>query len=640
MVEIVTDNGILELDDLTRIKYTAQISDIFNIAQVKASHTDSFSLPKTANNVRILKNLGLVGSTSPFPYDKVSVTVKEKGFDVIKNGWLTIKETTDRYIVNVIEGTIDFFKEIENINIGDLDLSEINHVKDLDTVIDSFTNEDYRYIFGDYNGRNFVDSSINIDYQIPSVRYKYILDKIFSYFGWSKSGSIFSNDDYLDSWVTYPKAPLTGSVEVAELAKGNFVSNSPTKVTSGLPGTQPFYTYRFDNINSWDSSSVSEGTLINNWSYEIPESNKYSIRISSKGYFAFLVNYTSTLYAITHFRISVLVNGNVIGEPLTVFNEAGEEYFTEYVGILSEGDVVSFMYFGTTLGVNSIPVSLNQEFTEVLIRRSESPEISFTEEFKDFKITDFFNDFMRRFGLTMNPDNESKHITFISLPERIDRANVLDWSDKFIRRTKESYVIGSYAQKNFYKHKYINDNEAFNDGVLIVNNKNLQPEKTLYTSPFYSRTNRISEDFENSFIYPIWEREPKEDDSGEVGVEYRGLSGMWFVIKQKTKIAPDTGLITEVGIGESAKVDSYPVIYSNGTHFFDLVPIYYNGYMRLLNSCKVHEMEFNLNQLDRIRLDLTKPIYVSAESSYYILNKVVFEQNKPAKIEAIRINDI
>src|SRR5690554_5830362 len=120
MVEIVTDNGVLELDELTRIKFTHQISDIFNIAQVKATHTNSFSLPKTANNVRILNGLGLVGSISNVPYEKVSATIKYKGFDVIKNGWLAIKETTDRYVVNVIEGNIDFFKDIENINIGDI----------------------------------------------------------------------------------------------------------------------------------------------------------------------------------------------------------------------------------------------------------------------------------------------------------------------------------------------------------------------------------------------------------------------------------------------------------------------------------------------------------------------------------------
>ncbi len=112
MVELVVNGETIELDDLTRIKYTAQISDIFDIAKVKSSCTNSFTAPKTSNNVRILKGLGLTGSTSNTPYEKVPVTVKENGFDVIVNGWLNIKETTDRYVLAVIDGAIDFYKDI------------------------------------------------------------------------------------------------------------------------------------------------------------------------------------------------------------------------------------------------------------------------------------------------------------------------------------------------------------------------------------------------------------------------------------------------------------------------------------------------------------------------------------------------
>ena len=253
MVEIVTDNGVLELDESTRIKFTHQISDIFNIAQVKATHTDSFSLPKTANNVRILNGLGLVGSSSNVPYEKVSATIKYKGFDVIKKGWLAIKETTDRFIVNIIEGNIDFFKDIENINIGDINLEEIDHSKDLQTVVDSFTNENYRYIFGDYNGRNIVEDAIDVDYQVPSVRYKYLIDKIFSHFGWTKGGSIFSKVDYLDSWITYPKEPQPTDVVVAKMRKDYFVDTNPIPKTS--------INYVFNDIKSWDWSEINEGLL-------------------------------------------------------------------------------------------------------------------------------------------------------------------------------------------------------------------------------------------------------------------------------------------------------------------------------------------------------------------------------------------
>lgn len=634
MVEIVTDNGVLELDESTRIKFTHQISDIFNIAQVKATHTDSFSLPKTANNVKILKGLGLVGSTSNVPYEKISATIKYKGFDVIKKGWLAIKETTDRYVVNVIEGNIDFFKDIENINISDINLEEIDHSKDLQTIVDSFANENYRYIFGDYNGRNLVEDGIDVDYQVPSVRYKYLIDKIFSHFGWTKGGGIFSEADYLDSWITYPKAPEPTNVVVAKMNKDYYVDTNPV-LKSGT-------TYVFNDIKSWDSSEINEGILVGNWSYAVPETNKYSIKIRSKGFFTHIYSslpsnspWFNPIQMDTVFFIQVYMNDVPIGQPLQVYKAEGQEYFTEYVGFIPYTSVITFKFIG--YGEN--PISLTNEFTEVTISRVEEPYISFTEGFSNFKVKDFLNEFMRRFGLTMMANNDTKHVTFYSFEDRIDKSSAVDWSEKFIRRTKETYVTGSYAQLNYYKHKYINDNEVFNDGVIVINNKNLPAEKTLFTSPFYSRTDRVSLDFTDTFVHPIWERNPKESDSGEISVDYTGLTGMWYVVKQTMRSAPDTKLISNVGAGGQIIVNEYPVITSDNTHYLELVPLYYDGYNQLLNSCKVHEMEFDLNELDRLKLDLTKPIYVLAEASFYILNKVVFESGKPAKVEGIRINE-
>jgi len=66
----------------------------------------------------------------------------------------------------------------------------------------------------------------------------------------------------------------------------------------------------------------------------------------------------------------------------------------------------------------------------------------------------FFNDFLRRFALTSLFDNDNRIVTFYSLAEGLNRNNAIDWSDKFIRRDKEVYLYGSYAQRNYFRHKY------------------------------------------------------------------------------------------------------------------------------------------------------------------------------------------
>jgi len=129
MTELIVNGKKLELPSDTKIKYTKQISDIFNIAKVNASYTNAFNVPKTPENTAVLDCLGLVGSQSKIPYQKTPVTLRENGIDLIKNGWLEVKETSDYYKINIIDGAIDFFKQIENSYLSDIDLSKIDHQK-------------------------------------------------------------------------------------------------------------------------------------------------------------------------------------------------------------------------------------------------------------------------------------------------------------------------------------------------------------------------------------------------------------------------------------------------------------------------------------------------------------------------------
>ena len=156
MVQLTANDAELELLSDTGIKYTMQIADIFNLSVFTSSYTNSFTIPKTPHNTGVFQQLGIIGDTSTLPYEKVSATLKSNGFPVIKEGWLSIRETNESYNIAIIDGIIDFFKAIENKTMGaDLDLSNFAHEKNMETVLDSFTNDYYKYIVADYNGKNF-----------------------------------------------------------------------------------------------------------------------------------------------------------------------------------------------------------------------------------------------------------------------------------------------------------------------------------------------------------------------------------------------------------------------------------------------------------------------------------------------------
>jgi|GEM_PF-4862130 len=57
-------------------------------------------------------------------------------------------------------------------------------------------------------------------------------------FGWTFSGSIFNNSDYLNSWITYPKAieePTNDFQQIGFFKKNQYITTILGKVTPFYP---------------------------------------------------------------------------------------------------------------------------------------------------------------------------------------------------------------------------------------------------------------------------------------------------------------------------------------------------------------------------------------------------------------------
>jgi hypothetical protein len=208
MIQVFLNNKPLELDNDIELTYTLNVNDIGDVATRQASYISGIKVPKTPTNIQIMQGLGLAGDTSRMPYQKPNCQVVDDGFALVPNGWAVIKNTNDYYNLSIYSGVINFFKAIENKTLGiDLDLSLIDHQKNVQNVLNSFTNPNYRYLLGDYNGRTHydADNKILIDYLPPSANVKYLWDLIFSTFGFTYSGTVFNNLNFTDLWLTYPK---------------------------------------------------------------------------------------------------------------------------------------------------------------------------------------------------------------------------------------------------------------------------------------------------------------------------------------------------------------------------------------------------------------------------------------------------
>lgn len=638
MVELIINGKSIELNKKGQeIKYTKQIADVFDIASVASSYSNTFTIPKLPNNTQILEGLGLVGDNSTIPYTKTKASYKKHGFDIIKDGWLNISETNDLYKASIIDGMIDFFKAIENKTLGaDLDLANFQHSKDLDTIVASFENDYYTYIIADYQGKKLIknvsDSSINVDYLIPCFNVKKLLELIFSTFGYTYESDEL--DDFIDNlYITYPTPPvfeITDEDTVGTFEKGNW-----TRVPSQVNGVYTVPAQRF-----WDSSSISAGEILaDNWRYRIGESKGYRLNIRVESYARYQGFGVDTAEPMT---IEITRNGTRV---LAFMSDPLNEVEKDLDISLNAGDILEVNFFVILNRVGLAYLSeFHHNFMQFNVIKIDQGDVTPSNAFANFKITDFFKELIYRTGLTPIPDNVLRNITFLPIANRIDTSNHIDWTDKYIGRKNETYLKDDYAQRNLFKMKY--NGEAFNDndGVILVNNQNIADEKTLVTSQFYSTISGTSlfPDLDNvnteTPIFPMWTQEVGVNDLDETIINYKELNNRFYFIRKNIKTSEVGWNLKSEAIPGDETVFELPFGSAEDTLLGPLVAKNYSEYAKIFGNFRAHNIELALGLEDILSLDLTRPYYFKQEAQFYIMNKLIYQDGQRAVGEFVRIN--
>lgn len=639
MVQVQYLGRFLDIKENEKVTYTMQVQDLADVSSVASSFTTSFKLPKTKNNYEAFKSLSLPSDTSNVPYVKNVCKLYNYGTSLIEDGWLKLNSSDNDYFnVNIENGIIDFFKAINGKTIGtDLDLTDTNHNKDLATVIDSFNRNDYTYIIADYNGLNTYLKGgityINVDYLVPSLNNKYLWDKVFSTIGYTYSGSIFSSELFTNLWITYPKAPPTKADEEGFPEPIlRFSSNKTNNIA---------YTEDYDNliIEFNLENIVLNEVLFDSNKITIQSTGTYSLDSIFDGYADYIVEDNWGYPAgseKSYFRPALLING-VLNKYNSQINSIN----------LRSGDVVEIICHWYDIDGGYINGIREFKFNSYNIKLTQISQsiIDFGKEFLDISITEYVKEIMIRFALTPFIDVENKSIKFLTLSERINTTNVIDWTDKYIQRTNENYIYKDYAQRNLFKHKYNDENATFNNGYLAVNNLTLESQKDLYSSKFYSFNNEITTFYESAFTnnsFPIWNREIKETINNDTNpptktydVSYKGLSNRFYFIRRDI-IAKSVKIGSQL-LRVEDDVNTISIVNTKNLSYSSVINNY-SEFSKVLNDTRIHEIELNLDINDLLNLDLEKLYYFSQENQYYILNRLTLDlTNSVQKGEFIRV---
>lgn len=647
------------------VKYTKQVNDLADLSTVNTSFTYSLRADKTPNNTRIFQNLGMIGDTSEFPYVKNVTQLIDNGAMLISMGITTVKETTDEYKLHIQEGIIEVFKQIENKTIGkDLDLTELSHEKTVQTIFDSWFaigsfgqgSPPYAYLLADYGGRITADDgSIDAEYLMPSANVGYLWDKIFNRIGYTYSGV---PDDIKHHWITYPQeGDDQDDVMVFHGLSKPYKSSGGGTINSG---PWPTTDYQF-----WLNTGVTPVglTIINDWIIQVDETTNYKLEFYpttpassplSNFPFGAMKWYSSPVgshFDWCPFWIVIYIGGTEAIRfrsdipPLLPFNfgtiGSGVNIKIE-IEPLTTQDAMAYM---ETSFPDVYPVELITYGIGLQIFSAATDFFDFQEAFASYSIKDFFKEIMFRNALTPFVDNHEKHIEFIPLTERLEisTTNAVDLSDKFIKRTSESYVYENYAKKNLLKLKYENEEDDFNDGAIFVKNEHLEDEKVLLQSKFFSPerlpSSIVLKEGVSTVKLPvlkIWEKEIKEEenDQGDTVqvIEYKTLSNKFHYIGQQVFF-------------QETSVNGQNIFFSIGAYMADvswdfIVSNKYGSINKIFTDTRIHEIELALSANEFATLDLRKLYYFEQEMQYYILNKIRWESGRPAKGEFLRVKNI
>ena len=270
-------NGVKQqLDTYTEepISLTYNVADVNDISSRNSSFSKTIKLPETRTNRSVFGDIADLGVSSSFNPNKKTKAWILVDTAVIFEGYLqlrkvTINKETEQadYEVVIYADNDNFYKQLGDSFISDMDFSELDHVWNKKNVIQSFTaswNNGYYYPLIDY-GQDWDlgeicgwtsswNTQVKVNDMFPATNTKYIFDKIFSLAGYNYISNFLTGDVFKNLYIPFNKTKLVRNVNTSSnrftvgFTQSFTYYNASVKttlrsITTGPPGhtsTSPF----------------------------------------------------------------------------------------------------------------------------------------------------------------------------------------------------------------------------------------------------------------------------------------------------------------------------------------------------------------------------------------------------------------
>jgi hypothetical protein len=699
MVRIQLATGYLDVKEGTSFPLTFQVGDIRDISQRKGNFSKTIVLVGSKNNNDLLNHYYDVNiQAGTFDINAVTTcSVIQDGIPVMENASLQLTaikkvqlteqyEEHVEYEVLIKESKADFFTAINNLELTDIDFSDLNHTYDAFNVVNRFTNTEvdgFKYFLpgsGDafYSTQEFK----------PAIFAKTYFDRIFADSGFTYNWPTLSNTKF-DKLII----PYNGGIDNFDYL--DYVvraeKTTPSTVVSPLSLTPTTGTYTFTGLteiedpqNIFDPVTGVYTTPFNISSanaqyYEIKILVNFSLDIIcpagnvSVGTPTFYLNFFNAPYNVT--SVSPFYNGpgapgtgttNITTDTLIVTIQASDpNILPQLTALTSNVQAI----FNTAGGYYILPYQLSLTINSADITITPSSNIvaiGGTIDVNDYvpkkiKQNEFVKAIFNMFNLYAEVDkSQPNQLNLIHRDDYYDAGKEVDWTYKLAKDKEQSLsflpeltskkVILTYkADKDGPNTIYTNaTNQIYGQAEVIFDNEYVKDVTT--KDVLFSPTPIIDTVF-GAYVPMIAGAQPDVnirilyDSTAEVGLttcqafniyDY-GTTGM-------------TGVTTYPYVGhfDDPLNPTWDLNYATCAYYYympstltqnNLYNRYWRRTMGQINSGKMLTAFFNLKESDIQPLELNDKIRI--DNSWWNINKVIdynANANQLTQVELISID--
>jgi len=271
---LVTDQSgekhYIDLEDSNvGINMNYSIDDVRNIEKKNGNFSKTFTVPGTKNNNEIFGHLFDIKTTFD-KYDpnlRVDAVLLQDSSPLIE-GYLQLKSVkklnnTDlegnliQYNIILFDSSIDFFQQLGDKELTDLELSAYTHTYDKTTIENAWTANTFNDIY-QYPTLDKVDRGYKVSDFKPALYSKGILNQIASEAGYTLEGDFMDNDEYFPNELILwdgNEPEVSKSEAISREFRASFTGSSVT-IASGTKNELKTLVNDFDTTKAFDYDEV------------------------------------------------------------------------------------------------------------------------------------------------------------------------------------------------------------------------------------------------------------------------------------------------------------------------------------------------------------------------------------------------